>query len=161
MNHSAPRPVGPVHVDVARQEDVAHIRGMVVAAYTKYIERIGRPPAPMAADYEGLVAQGKIFVLRGRGGLLGSILIDRDGDAVIVGNLCVAPAAQGKGYGRMLMDYAETVALANRLAAITLYANEKMHENIALYSKLGFVETGRGTEGGYARVYFRKDLTSA
>jgi len=158
MKHSPSQTTGPVHVDAARQEDVEAIRGMMAAAYGKYIARIGKPPAPMTADYAGPVAQGRVFVLRGPEGLLGSILIGSEADAVTVNNLCVAPAAQGKGYGRMLMDYAEAVARADGLAAVTLYTNEKMHENIAMYAKLGFVETGRRVEDGFARVYFRKEL---
>jgi hypothetical protein len=33
-----------------------------------------------------------------------------------------------------------------------------MTENIDLYRKLGFVETGRKQEQGYQRVYMRKHL---
>jgi len=33
-----------------------------------------------------------------------------------------------------------------------------MHENIALYSRLGFAEVDRPMEDGFARVYFRKQL---
>jgi hypothetical protein len=32
----------------------------------------------------------------------------------------------------------------------------KMHENLAVYAKLGFEETGRGVDGGYRRVFMRK-----
>ncbi|WP_427184193.1 GNAT family N-acetyltransferase [Bordetella bronchialis] len=149
---------GEVHIDVARQADVARIRGMVVNAYSKYIERIGKEPAPMHANYEALVDEGKIFVLRRGTDMLGSIQIVQDGDAVSVNNLCVAPDMQGKGYGRLLMEYAEQVARERKLSAVELYTNEKMHENIALYGKLGFVETGRKTQDGFARVYFRKQV---
>jgi hypothetical protein len=31
-----------------------------------------------------------------------------------------------------------------------------MHENIALYQRIGFVETHRVSEKGYARVYMTK-----
>ena len=33
-----------------------------------------------------------------------------------------------------------------------------MTENIALYTRLGFVETGRGQEAGYDRVFMTKRL---
>jgi ribosomal protein S18 acetylase RimI-like enzyme len=58
----------------------------------------------------------------------------------------------------MLMEHAEKIARSRNLHAVTLYTNEKMHENIALYSKLGFAEIDRRTDEGYARVYFRKEL---
>jgi len=34
-----------------------------------------------------------------------------------------------------------------------------MHENLAVYAKLGFEETGRGVDGGYRRVFMRKRLS--
>jgi len=36
-----------------------------------------------------------------------------------------------------------------------------MVENLALYAKLGFVETERRVEDGFRRVYFSKALDSA
>jgi hypothetical protein len=33
-----------------------------------------------------------------------------------------------------------------------------MTENLALYSRLGYVETHRGEEKGYSRVYMEKRL---
>jgi hypothetical protein len=35
-----------------------------------------------------------------------------------------------------------------------------MTENIARYTRIGFVETHRGTEEGYERVYMRKLLAA-
>jgi hypothetical protein len=33
-----------------------------------------------------------------------------------------------------------------------------MHENLAVYQKLGYEETGRGEGDGYARVFLRKRI---
>jgi hypothetical protein len=33
-----------------------------------------------------------------------------------------------------------------------------MTENLALYARLGWTETGRGGEGGFRRVHFEKRL---
>ncbi|MBA1271797.1 hypothetical protein [Stutzerimonas azotifigens] len=56
------------------------------------------------------------------------------------------------------MAYAEDQARTAGLPALTLFTNEKMHENIAIYTKAGFLETRRMTDNGFNRVYFRKDL---
>lgn len=150
-----------VHVKIATRDDVDRIRDIVIAAYSKYVPRIGRRPAPMDADYDAMVPGGKIHVLKREQNVLGLIVITPQDDALMVGNLCVAPEAQGKGFGRVLMGHAETMARSMNLAAITLFTNEKMHENIGLYLKLGFVVTGRRTEHGFERVYFRKTLDRA
>ncbi|KAL7937192.1 acyl-CoA N-acyltransferase [Trichoderma chlorosporum] len=151
----------------ATSDDVPSIQAMVNASYSKYIERIGKPPAPMAADYNELLNTREIYVLESSsdddrmGKIVGSIVlgVDVEAEAVMVNNLVVEPAAQGRGYGRVLMDFAEDVAREREIGAVALFTNVKMYENMGLYAKLGFVETGRTTEDGYERVYFRKELS--
>ena len=43
---------------------------------------------------------------------------------------------------------------------LVLYTNVMMWENVALYGRWGFAETGRRREDGYERVYFAKDLAA-
>lgn len=45
------------------------------------------------------------------------------------------------------MTFAEEQATAHGLQEVRLYTNEKMHENLAIYARLGFEETGRGLDG--------------
>ena len=158
MDNRAGKPVEKLVVERAKAEDVPAIKPMVDAAYSKYIERLGKLPAAMYSDYDKLLETQNVYVLRIRGRVVGSILLSRDGDAIKINNLVVDPTAQGRGYGRVLMDYAEQTARAQGLAAVTLFTNEKMHENIALYTKIGFTETGRRAEDGFNRVFFRKNL---
>ena len=155
----SPNRVGNLVVETAKAEDVPAIKLMVDAAYSKYIGRLGKLPAAMTADYNRLVETQSLYVLRVGSDVVGSILLLRDGDSIKVSNLVVDPAVQGRGYGRVLMDHAEDMARAQGLAAITLFTNERMHENIALYRKIGFTETGRKAEDGFARVFFRKELS--
>ena len=135
---------------------------MVNAAYTKYIDRIGKPPAPMNADYEELMQDHEIYVLETDQdqAVVGSIVlgIDKETDSVKINNLVVDPNSQGRGYGRILMNFAQEFAKSGGFPALTLFTNVKMYENLSLYPKMGFVETERRTEAGYERVYFRKDL---
>ena len=158
MDNLASKPGEKLVVERAKAEDVFAIKLMVDAAYSKYIERLGKLPAAMNSDYDKLLETQNVYVLRLGGCVVGSILLSRDGDAIKVNNLVVDPSAQGRGYGRALMDYAEDVARAQGLAAVTLFTNEKLHENIALYMKIGFTETGRKAEDGFNRVFFRKNL---
>ncbi|CAG9977709.1 unnamed protein product [Clonostachys byssicola] len=149
-------------IERATSDDVPAIKAMVQSAYTKYIERIGKEPAPMTADYSKLLNTHDIFVLRPEGSptAQGSIVLlaRPDSDAVDINNLVVDVASQGKGYGRLLMNYAEDFARAKGRVALELYTNVKMWENIGLYAKMGFDEVDRRVEDGYERVYFRKPL---
>jgi ribosomal protein S18 acetylase RimI-like enzyme len=63
------------------------------------------------------------------------------------------------GFGRALLEFAERAALDAGYESVRLYTNEAMVENIALYSRIGFVETHRVEESGLRRVYMVKTLT--
>ena len=55
----------------AAPDDYAAVTALVDAAYSKYIERIGRKPLPMLADYAHLIAQGVVHVLQDEAGVRG------------------------------------------------------------------------------------------
>ena len=77
---------------------------------------------------------------------------------VLLDNIAVRPDRQGSGIGRRLMAFAESEARRLGHAELRLYTHVAMTENIALYTRLGFVETGRGHQAGYDRVFMRKQL---
>lgn len=158
MDDLAPDRVESLVVETAKAEDIPAIKPMVDAAYSKYIDRLGKLPAAMTADYDKLVETQGLYVLRVGSNVVGSVLLSKDGDSIKVSNLVVDPSAQGCGYGRVLMNHAEDIARTQGLSAVTLFTNERMRENIALYTKIGFTETGRKTEKGFNRVFFRKKL---
>ncbi|KAF5227859.1 hypothetical protein FANTH_14664 [Fusarium anthophilum] len=147
----------------AKPEDVTVIQAMVKLAYSKYVDRIGKPPAPMTADYAKLLTTHHVFILRisSTNSIVGSIALSCElgTDSIKINNLVVDTAAQGRGFGGLLIRYAETFAKLMGRPALTLFTNVKMYENLALYRKMGFLETERKTEDGYERVYFRKELS--
>ncbi len=135
------------------------IAGIVVAAYTKYIARIGKPPGPMRDDFSARVASGTVFVAERDGGdIVGLIVLLPQEDHLLLDNVAVAPEAQGQGVGRILIDFAESVARNSGFTELRLYTHQMMHENIALYARLGWTETGRHAQDGFDRVFFRKAL---
>ncbi|WP_448652097.1 GNAT family N-acetyltransferase [Pseudomonas fluorescens] len=142
----------------ATADDVAAIEAIVEAAYSPYIERIGRKPGPMLEDYQQLVEAGGVYVLDNAGKVQGFIILLEGEGALLLDNLAVAPDAQGLGFGRQLMDFAERHAIDAGYAAIYLYTHETMTENIALYTRRGYVETHRAVEQGLRRVYLSKRL---
>jgi hypothetical protein len=56
------------------------------------------------------------------------------------------------------LNFAEQEAVRRGYGEITLYTHEKMSENLAMYSALGWVETERREQNGYQRVFFHKSL---
>jgi GNAT superfamily N-acetyltransferase len=147
-----------VRIRRAARDDVSAIRGVVHAAYEIYVPRIGKAPAPMDADYERLVADGDVWVGVLDGAIVGVLVIRPSGDVLELENVAAAPVHQGQGLGRALIEFAEQHARNLGLTAVELYTNEAMVENLRLYPRLDYVETGRRVEGGFRRVYFRKSL---
>ena len=137
--------------------DLEHVETVVRAAYSGYISRIGREPGPMLDDYASLIGQGLVHVLDD-GGVIGVVVLVPEPEAMLLDNVAVDPAAQGKGYGRLLLTFAEQEARRQGFGVIRLYTNVLMTENLALYPRLGYVETHRGEEKGYSRVYMEKRL---
>ena len=142
----------------ATAADLPAIREVVGTAYARYLSRMDRPPAPMLADYGAAVDAGQLWVT-GRPAT-GLIELTEAGDALHVGNVAVHPGSQGTGLGRLLMDFAERRAILLGLTRLSLYTNEVMTENQAIYSHLGYREVGRHTEDGYRRVYMEKLLAA-
>ena len=142
----------------AEQEDQEALVACVQAAYSKYIERIGKKPAPMLADYTALIAQGSVYVFADEKAVRGVLVMMLQGRDMFVENVAVDPRFQGQGLGRTLMAFVEQRARREQLDAIRLYTNEMMTENLLFYHQLGFDEEGRRVEDGYCRVFLRKRL---
>ena len=142
----------------ATLEDIAQIEAIVEAAYSPYIERIGRKPAPMLDDYASQVLARRVHVLADEKHLSGFVVLIDTENYLLLDNVAVSPALKGQGLGRQLLDFAERHALEAGYSSIRLYTNEAMSENLALYARRGFVETHRVEENGLRRVHMSKSL---
>jgi GNAT superfamily N-acetyltransferase len=142
----------------AGDADIDALRMIAAAAYEHYVARIGRAPAPMTADYAQAVRSGQAWVAVERGGIVGlAILVARPG-YLLLENVAVLPAAQGRGVGSRLLALAEDQARSLHLSEIRLYTNEAMTENLVYYPRHGYVESHRAEHDGFRRVFFRKRL---
>lgn len=148
-----------VTIRLARVEDREAIAACVNAAYMKYIERMGKEPAPMLADYAVLIAEGAVYVIPANDGVRGVVVLFPRTDYLFLENVAIHPKEQGKGLGHALMGFAERHARTANLCEIRLYTHERMTENLAYYRKLGYEEVERRVEDGYARVFMRKLLS--
>ena len=142
----------------ARPEDAPSVTALVRAAYARWVPRLGREPAPMTEDDPGLIAAGAVSLLEEAGQLLGVLVLIPEADALLIENVAIAPDAQGRGLGGLLLAEAERVAREIGRRRVRLYTNAAMTENIGFYARRGFVETRRATEHGLHRVYMEKPL---
>lgn len=143
------RPAGP--------GDAAAVRDCADRAYARYVPLIGRRPAPMEADFAAQIVAGEVHVAED-GAVLGYIVFRPEGRHMLLESVAVRPEAAGRGIGKALIGFCEAVARRGGLASVRLYTNAKMAENLSIYPRLGYAETGRRVEDGFARMYFEKAL---
>ena len=138
--------------------DARAVAECVRAAYAGYVELIGREPAPMTADYRALIDAGEVWVTKAGERVAGVLVLRPQPPALLLENVAVAPDRQGEGLGRALMAFAEEHARTEGLGEVLLYTNERMTENLRFYPALGYTESGRGMQDGFARVFYRKAI---
>ena len=146
-------------IRLARTDDLAVVQEIVSDAYSHYVARIGRKPGPLLDDYASLIALEKVFVIAWQGNMRGILVLTPVDGALLLDNIAIAPEAQGKGLGRELLSFAERRAIEAGFSEIRLYTNAAMTENIALYERIGYVETHRAEEHGLSRVFMTKRLS--
>jgi ribosomal protein S18 acetylase RimI-like enzyme len=145
-------------IRLARAADVATVAAIVKDAYSMYLARNGKIPGPMRDDYAALVDAKRVHVLEDAGEIVGLVVLIPEQRAMLLDNVAVSPRAQGRGFGVKLIAFAEESARAAGFGVIRLYTQDIMTENLALYSRVGFVETHRGEEIGLNRVYMSKTI---
>lgn len=145
----------------ATAADVDGITRLVVEAFGRYVERIGKPPAPMTANYAEALRTSRVWVVEDGPYLVGVLVTQAEPDHLLIDVIAVVPTAQGSGLGRRLLERADRDAVEQGLVEIRLCTNQAMTENLAFYPRRGFHETGRGIQDGYHRVFFAKRLESS
>lgn len=146
----------PVLIRLATDDDLQDIQSCAVAAYSKYVDRIGQKPAPMLADFSTQIERGQVHVVIYQSSFAGYAVFYPDNDCVQLENIAIVPSFSGQGIGKRLIEYVEQVARDLGKQAVELYTNEAMTENLVMYPKLGYLEIERRQQEGFRRVFFRK-----
>ena len=142
----------------ATEADAPKVTALVNAAYRHYIERIGFEPRPMTDDYAEVIKNDRVTVAESHQTIAGVIVLTVSDEGFLIDNVAVDPIFRGKGLGKALLAFAEAEARRAGFDSVYLYTHEKMTENIALYTKIGYVEYDRRSQGEFSLVYMRKQL---
>ena len=143
----------------ATSADAPVMQRIAELAYTPYLERMGGlRPGPMDTDYLAAVTDTEAWVAESGSEVVGFLLLVGEPDGMLLEGVAVLPSHHGRGVGRALLVLAEERAAALGHARIRLYTHETMVENQRLYERNGYVETHRGGEQGFTRVFYEKRL---
>jgi ribosomal protein S18 acetylase RimI-like enzyme len=144
----------------ASRADAEIVSALTDAAYAKYVPLMGRKPQPMTADYSRILAEHPIWILWVGEQPAGILVLNHEPDDMLIYSVAIAPAYQKRGLGRQLLAWAESEARQAGYAHIRLFTNALMEANIALYTRLGYVETEREAFHEMTIVHMRKPLQS-
>jgi ribosomal protein S18 acetylase RimI-like enzyme len=158
MTGTAPHQPGGYSLRPATRSDTASVAALVDAAYGHYVERIGMLPRPMTDDYAAVIRDRQVTVAEDDGAIVGVVVLTITGEGFLIDNVAVHPSRRGTGLGRALLEFAEAEARHAGFDAIHLYTHEQMTENLALYSRIGYLEYDRRSQGAFSLVYMRKQL---
>lgn len=137
--------------------DAREVSELVDAAYRPYIERIGITPGPMTEDYREVIRTRQVTVAQ-RGRAIEGVVVTSTWDGFLIENVAVHPTARGQGLGRALLERAESEARRAGFDSVHLYTHEKMAENLSWYSRSGYAEYERRSQGDFALIFMRKPL---
>jgi GNAT superfamily N-acetyltransferase len=150
-----------IEIRRAGQDDAAAVRELTRSAYAKWVPLIGREPIPMTADYDRAVREHMIDLLFIDAELAALIETVSRADYLLIENVAVLPAFQGRGYGRVLLEHADPLATSLGLPELRLYTNKQFATNIAIYRRRGYaIDREEPFRGGFV-VHMSKRLGTA
>jgi putative acetyltransferase len=112
-------------------------------------------------DPEGVIVRpgGEIFFVVDEDGVRGTCALLPHGPGVLeLAKMAVSPAAQGKGYGELLVRAAIAYARERGVGKLMLVSNTRLEPAIRLYRKCGFREVPMGPGVEYARADIQMEL---
>lgn len=112
----------------------------------------------MTDDYADVVRSRRVVVAERAGEIAGLVVMGVDDGGFFIDNVAVDPSHRATGIGKALLEHAEVAARDAGFASIYLYTHELMIENLALYTRIGYVEYARRLHGGAHIVYLRRTL---
>ena len=145
-------------IRLASASDVDAVKACVIAAFETYTERIGKPPGPMLLDFPAEIEARHVWLAELGGQVVGVLVQYETTQGFYIDTVAVHPHLQGTGIGKTLLQFAEQEALKRGYNSIYLCTNAKMTENQVFYPRIGYVEYERKLDGGYDRIFYRKQL---
>jgi ribosomal protein S18 acetylase RimI-like enzyme len=142
----------------ASPNDTPLVKACIESAFDKYIERIGKPPAPMLLDFATEINANHVWLADADQMVIGVIVQYETDLGFYIDTVAVSPHFQGAGVGKALLQFAEEEAARRGYSSVYLCTNTKMTENQIFYPRLGYVEYERRFDSGYDRIFYRKQL---
>jgi ribosomal protein S18 acetylase RimI-like enzyme len=126
---------------------------------------------PNREYFELASSEENLFVLKDGGKILGAMVLDEwqtpewasadwtevEGNPLILHSFCVHPEAQGKGFGKKMLQFAEDFTKGQHYPALRLDSYSGNKSAVSFYEKRGYRKTGevhlKGKPKGHEKYY--------
>jgi predicted N-acetyltransferase YhbS len=153
-----------IEVRWASAADRAAVVKVLQRAFADYDGRLQPPPGALGeteASVRAHLRKGRIALAFIEGAPVGTLFLERKGEALFLSRVSVVPEKRGSGITARMVALAEALARQEGVQGLTPRVREVLAQNLALFERLGFRETGRhGHESRPETVMIemRKDL---
>lgn len=131
---------------------------LIRSSFAYMHSRIDPPSSALSLTLASLRQKARMeaaYAATENGKLIGCIFCKPEPpDCLYIGKLAVAPEAQGKGAGRLMLSAAEAYAIESGLSFLRLETRMELDENHRVFSRWGFVKTAVGSHPGFTRPTF-------
>jgi ribosomal protein S18 acetylase RimI-like enzyme len=143
-----PVPAGAPRVRLAAAGEAAIVKAIVTESFLDLYRNHDHPtPRPTTVDFAPLIEAGQVWLVEAPAGNdavpVGVLVLEQHPHYLRIDIVAILPAHQHRGYGRAAIGFAEAQAAARGLGEVRFYTNSTIARNVAFYSALGYVETGR------------------
>jgi ribosomal protein S18 acetylase RimI-like enzyme len=145
-------------IRLARLRDRHAIRHLIDTAYFRQAEALGIERSLRHIRFWWHILNRRLWVIERRQELLGMIGLLDGSIQLFIFLVTILPNAQHRGFGRILVEFAENEARRRGLTRLQLDTPEGFVNAIEFYRHLGFVDIGRQDRGGYVSVVMMKRL---
>lgn len=138
--------------------DLEAVQRVQSEAYAVNRRILGVEPQPLKADYRQVLQNDIVWIAEIGSAIVAVLILAQQPDCLLIWSIATAPASQGSGLGRRLLEHAEAEARRLGYRQIRLYTGEKLRSNIAWYARHGYVHDRREDLPDRCIIHFRKTL---
>ena len=141
---------------LALDADAPALAQCIDRAYAIYADALPDLPA-VSEGIAGDIAENLVWVVELDNRIIGGLVLVAGTHHLTLANVAVDPDQTGKGIGKALLDLAVSEARRLNKVEMRLSTHVQMPGNVALYTRLGWQETGRAGN----KVHMSKPVQSA
>jgi len=153
-------PTVPYLIRPSRWYDLFAIYRLVDTTYDPLVERFKIPRFPQRTKYFRMICSDRLWVLQSQQKLVGMITLVDDSDRLWVGLLTVLPNFQRQGFGRALIEFAESEARRRGMKELVLDTLERLPDAFSFHQRLGFAEIDRQERYGQIYILMTKRVSA-